>query len=285
MKDNNGKFLGFSTPRYTQVPDELFDEILSELSGSELKVLLYVIRRTFGFKRDSDHISLSQMVSGIKKKDGKILDFGTGLTKESVCKAVKSLVEKGILIQNRVFSEENGHEASEYALKIVDAPLSENLTRGLVAKNGQELVQKPDTQETGKQYTDITFMKNSYKAPRIHRTVDNSLSAERKYLAQQILSICHDRRSLGFYRQVVRLLPKQVVFETLSRVKEAQQTGQIRESAGAMFTDLIKRKARELGIEFGREGRESEPPPEPIRESIEPQTPAEIMMAARIGRR
>lgn len=285
IKDENGRFIGFYSPRYTQVPDDLFDDLMSELSGSELKVLLYVIRRTFGFKRDSDHISLSQMVSGIKKKDGKILDLGTGLTKESVCKAVKSLVEKGILIQNRVFSEENGHEASEYALKIVDAPLSENLTRGLVAKSGQGLVQKPDTQETGKQHTDITFIKNSFKTPRIHRTVDNSLSAERKYLAQQILSICHDRRSLGFYRQVVRLLPKQAVFETLSRVKEAQITGQIRESAGAMFTDLIKRKANELGIEFGHEGREPEPPVEPIRESREPQTPAEIMIDGPMGRR
>ena len=224
------------------------------------------------------------MVSGIKKKDGKILDLGTGLTKESVCKAIKSLVQKGILIQNRVFSSENGHEASVYSLKIFDAPLSENLTRGLVAKSGQELVQKSDTQETGKQYTDITLRNNSINAPIIRRAVDNSLNEERKYLAQQILSICHDRRSLGFYRQVVRLLPKQAVFETLSRVKEAQITGQIRESAGAMFTDLVKRKAKELGIEFGRESRESEPQTEPIREPKEIETPAEIMMAGRMGR-
>jgi hypothetical protein len=29
------------------VPDQLFDELLVELSGAELKVLLYIIRRTF----------------------------------------------------------------------------------------------------------------------------------------------------------------------------------------------------------------------------------------------
>ena len=83
----------------------------------------------------------------------------------------------------------------------------------------------------------------------------------------------------------MRLLSKQAVFETLSRVKEAQITGQIRESAGAMFTDLIKLKAKELGIEFGRESRESEPQTEPIHDSREPQTPAEIMMAGRMSRR
>ena len=59
------------------------------------------------------HISLSQMVNGIKRKDGSVLDFGTGLTKESVVKAAKSLVEQETLIWNRVASKEKGHELSE----------------------------------------------------------------------------------------------------------------------------------------------------------------------------
>jgi len=285
MKDNNGKFLGFSTPRYTQVPDELFDELLSELSGAELKVLLYIIRRTFGFKKDSDFISLSQMVSGIEKKDGTVLDKGTGLHKDSVIKAARSLVSKGILLRERQNSKKLGHTASEYALNIRENSLSDYPTRGLGGKNRQGLPEKSDTQETDKQNKDITFISNSYKPPQVRRVVDNSLNSEKRYLTQQILSICHDRRSLGFYRQVVRLLPKHVVFETLSRVKEAQLTGQIRESAGAMFTDLIKRKAKELGIEFGRESKEAEFKTEPVKESREPQTPAEIMMAGRMGRR
>jgi hypothetical protein len=45
------QFTGYASPNYTPVPDELFDEQLPDLSGAELKVLLYVIRRTFGFKR------------------------------------------------------------------------------------------------------------------------------------------------------------------------------------------------------------------------------------------
>src|SRR5438132_9418642 len=63
------RFRGFHSPNYTQVPDELFDELLAVLSGAELKVVLYVIRRTFGFKRESDNISLSQMLRGIRTKD------------------------------------------------------------------------------------------------------------------------------------------------------------------------------------------------------------------------
>src|SRR3954465_5970122 len=84
-------FRGFSGPNYTPVPDELFDELLVELSGAELKVLLYIIRRTFGFKRDSDNISLSQMLNGIRTQDGRALDRGVGLSKKTLLHALRTL--------------------------------------------------------------------------------------------------------------------------------------------------------------------------------------------------
>src|SRR5436309_15304390 len=97
-KGNTQKFGGFHSPTYTPVPDELFDELLADLSGAELKVLMYICRRTFGFKKDRDTISISQMTDGIQKKDGEVLDRGTGLSKDSVARAVKSLEEKGVKI-------------------------------------------------------------------------------------------------------------------------------------------------------------------------------------------
>ncbi len=38
------------------------------------------MRRTFGFKKDSDHIALSQLLNGIATRDGRILDRGVGLS-------------------------------------------------------------------------------------------------------------------------------------------------------------------------------------------------------------
>ena len=38
-------------PNYTQVPNALMDRWIPELSGAELKVLLYHFRRTYGFHR------------------------------------------------------------------------------------------------------------------------------------------------------------------------------------------------------------------------------------------
>ena len=58
-------FDGYWKPTYTMVPDQLFDEQLPYLSGAELKVLLYIMRRTFGFKKDSDDISFSQICDAI----------------------------------------------------------------------------------------------------------------------------------------------------------------------------------------------------------------------------
>src|SRR5512139_3555468 len=91
-------FKGFISPRYTQVPDELFDELMAHLSGAELKVLLYIIGRTFGIKKDNDDISLSQNCKGIIMRSGEVLDKGTGLSKQSVVTALKGLIEKKAII-------------------------------------------------------------------------------------------------------------------------------------------------------------------------------------------
>src|SRR5262249_29108165 len=112
-------FRGFRGPNYTQVPDELFDELLADLSGAELKVLLYVMRRTFGFKKGSDRISKSQLENGIKRLNGEPLDRGTGLSRRAIRLAVQSLVAKRILLKRTRFSDRHGDEATEYALNVI----------------------------------------------------------------------------------------------------------------------------------------------------------------------
>src|SRR5215207_7735139 len=110
-------FAGFASPNYTQVPDELFDVLLPQLADNELRVLLYIIRRTFGFKRDADAISLSQMVSGIKTREGQVLDSGTGLAKSTVARGLKSLREQGIIVATRNASPQRGDQPTTYRLR------------------------------------------------------------------------------------------------------------------------------------------------------------------------
>ncbi len=135
--DTGRKFPGFQRPNYTMVPDELFDELMVELSGAELKVLLYIVRRTFGFKKDSDNISLSQMLHGIETKDGQTLDRGTGLSKKTLLEALRSLEEKNIILTQRRQSQERGNEPTSYRLNVLSSPPGVKTTPPLEEKMRQ----------------------------------------------------------------------------------------------------------------------------------------------------
>src|SRR5215218_1623084 len=162
--DKPSPFQGYSSPNYTPVPDELFDEQLPDLSGAELKVLLYVIRRTFGFKKDSDNISLSQMLNGMRSRDGRAVDRGVGLSKKTLLQAIKSLEDQGIILTERRRSVEKGDEPTGYRLNIRASARQEETTPPVGEKvhhgGGGEIPPGPwgknyTTQETVIQETDL----------------------------------------------------------------------------------------------------------------------------------
>jgi hypothetical protein len=152
MSRDHYKFSGFISPNTTQVPDALFDELLARLSGAELKVVLYIIRRTFGFKKEADNISLNQICKGISTKDGRVLDHGTGLSQSTVLTAVKGLLEKEVIVATRRSSLERGNEPTTYSLNLAH-PFTENRGRG-GTKIEEGLPRKSGTQQTVLQETD-----------------------------------------------------------------------------------------------------------------------------------
>jgi hypothetical protein len=115
---NQAAFPGFQFPTTTPVPDEVFDVLMPQLSGAELKVLLYICRRTFGFKKDSDSISLSQIAHGIITRAGRVLDRGTGLSKRHVINALKVLEKKNIITVTRTVDETGLNSVNTYSLNI-----------------------------------------------------------------------------------------------------------------------------------------------------------------------
>ncbi len=169
-------FSGFHSPRYTMVPDALFDELMAHLSGAELKVLLYIIRRTFGFKKESDSISLNQICRGITTREGQVLDQGTGLSQSTVQLALKGLREKQAIVARRSSSPGRGYEATTYCLNLGDALPSGNETKSppspIIGKGGftdyrqspspiigralhrLSVRQQTERQQTGEQQTD-----------------------------------------------------------------------------------------------------------------------------------
>lgn len=112
-------FGGFASPHYTQVPDDFFDVLMAELTPPEFKVCAYyIVRRTFGWKKEADTISLAQMVHGIRRRDGSHVDRGTGLSKPTVVAAIKGLLAKGVIVRELNSSPDKGNEATTYALRL-----------------------------------------------------------------------------------------------------------------------------------------------------------------------
>jgi hypothetical protein len=100
MEDNIVElFPGFWHPNeqqgYTQLPHELIDQLHKIDSLTELKIILYVMRHTWGFQEfeRAKKITTDEFMFGRKRSDGTRLDNGTGLSdwgiKDGIAKAVK----------------------------------------------------------------------------------------------------------------------------------------------------------------------------------------------------
>ena len=214
------RFKGFISPRYTQVPDELFDELMAYLSGAELKVLLYIIRRTFGFKKDSDHISPRQICNGIKTREGGVLDKGTGLSLSTVQIALKGLLEKNCVITVRNRSKEKGDEPTTYSLNML--PYTEN-RQGGIPKIGKGGYRKSVTQETDRQETvdnPVNGVVKGGAASSIQKLPDLDQPKEKTaYIAHYVLDELGDQQSRKFYALVAAKIPEPIIREALSSIR------------------------------------------------------------------
>ncbi len=94
--------MALPAPNYTQAPNVLFDELFKTLSEGDLRVVLVLVRQTFGWHKPFDRISLSQIAEK------------TGMAKPSVCRSLGTLIKKG-LVQKKKFGSA-GQERCYYSL-------------------------------------------------------------------------------------------------------------------------------------------------------------------------
>lgn len=254
-------FKGFYVPNSTPVPDNFFDELLAELSGAEVKVVCYVMRRTFGFKRQSDDISISQMLNGIVKRDGTRLDRGTGLSKPTLLRTIRSLKERNVLISLRNSSAERGDEATSYRLNIIVETRGKEMshggeiqkfTTGVVKKVDPPVVKKSYPQGTGLQHTENTVNVNDFSKKEKDEMPDEHAQAPDKtdlrrlpdlkqdkdrteYIANEISRELRDEHSKAFYYLVAAKIPEHVIRKALAEIREGGAR-----SPARVFTSRIK---------------------------------------------
>jgi len=91
-------------PTYTQTPNDLFDSWLPHLKEVELKVILVIMRKTLGWHKIRDRISISQ------------LQKLTGSTATNIIISIDGLIEKGLITKEVV--GEIGTQKTFYELVI-----------------------------------------------------------------------------------------------------------------------------------------------------------------------
>ncbi len=110
------------TPTHTQVPNEVLDQWLPLLSGPELKCLLLIIRRTFGWHQPADAMSLAQIEASLHAPKGTTRAEDNSLSRSTIIRALTSLEERGFIFRDRQQSKERGHEATVFALRLEEDP-------------------------------------------------------------------------------------------------------------------------------------------------------------------
>lgn len=140
-------------------PNSIIDELLPELSHSELKCYLCVLRKTKGWNKEEDAISVSQFMKV------------TGLSNKAVISACESLVEREIL--ERKSGDRN---TGIYSIKTYKTATSE---KSSLVKNF------PATSEKSSQ---VTSEKSSHTINNIKNTIQNTNKKNTKKSESDLLA-------------------------------------------------------------------------------------------------
>lgn len=106
--EENNMSYSIPAPNFTQVPNIIFDHWMKILTPGEFKVLLCICRKTFGWSKKKDRISLRQ-----------ISEF-TGLGRQSLPKMLNRLCDLGLLKKHKQKTEWGDDAPNEYEINVVD---------------------------------------------------------------------------------------------------------------------------------------------------------------------
>lgn len=124
---------------YTRITNEVLQALAqANLNGTEYSVILTVIRKTWGFHKTEDSISISQFVKE------------TGRAKSGVICAIKTLVQKNVLVQKTGQIRKLDSKGKEITIYGVNKYSSTWVVQntGIVQKTGQ-MFQAEVVQNTG----------------------------------------------------------------------------------------------------------------------------------------
>lgn len=140
---------------YTMIANEIMDALARiRIPGEARQILDFILRKTYGFNKKSDAISLSQFCNG------------TNLKKQTVCKAINKLKTLNIITQK------DNKVATEYSInKDFDkwVPLPKKVTKKSLPKKEIDITQKANNLnpigDIQKTVTKDTLTKDNMQTP------------------------------------------------------------------------------------------------------------------------
>ena len=158
-------------PNAFQIPNSVIDELLAKLTCAELKCYLFVVRKTKGWNKESDSISVSQFMEV------------TGLSNRSVITACESLVEMGLLERSggerklntysvKAFDfSETGEKSSSDETGEKTSPTGENFSQSGEKSSSDETGEK--TSPTGENFSQSGEKSSSDLVKKVHTQNNN----------------------------------------------------------------------------------------------------------------
>ena len=148
----NSRFI----PNSFIIPNSVIDELLAKLTCAELKCYLFVVRKTKGWNKESDSISVSQFMEV------------TGLSNRSIITACESLVEMGLLERSGGERKLNTYSVKAFEISQTGEKSSSDKTGENFSQTGEksssDLVKKVHTQNNNKNTIQNNNKKNTKKS-------------------------------------------------------------------------------------------------------------------------
>ena len=234
-------FEGFARPEqnWFKLPNNWTD-IVVDMTPSEMRVVLYVLRHTWGFSEygEAKRITIDEFMNGRKRRDGTRLDRGTGLSNRSVIDALKAAVAHGYL-EEFVDDQDKGRVRKEYRLRLLPEVGESGVKKvhtgvKVLHHRGGETSPRSEKDTLERHPTVSSANGDLKRLPDLDEPEDKI-----GLMADDILAEYGDRRSNRFYFLVASKVPHRTIQRTIAEIRADGA-----EHPAKVFTYRMKRYVR-----------------------------------------
>ena len=149
-------------PNHTQIPNTFIDESMSKLTHAQFKVLIAICRKTIGWHKHSDYISISQIVEL------------ANVSNKTVVKALKQLEEMGYITTQKSKRSTTLITINYDTNSVTSTPPSVTTTQASVVSTQDASVLSTHTKETIKEtiykYSNFVDLWNKFNGTNLRVT-------------------------------------------------------------------------------------------------------------------